>query len=178
MAALVVAVVGVAADSHHDKARSHLVARINNNPTSLWKATSYERFQGKEVGYSKNMLGLKEDFAEVFAQEVRDGKVQVVTANAETVKDIPDTFDAAVAFPKCNKTISDIRDQSDCGCCPSRFRRRACTRPAMHLTARDFHNLQFVPSHLFLIPVHRSAFHTGWAFAAASAALRARVQVP
>jgi cathepsin B len=30
---------------------------------------------------------------------------------------LPSDFDSATAFPKCAKTIGDIRDQSNCGCC-------------------------------------------------------------
>ena len=30
---------------------------------------------------------------------------------------VPTEWDAATAFPKCAKTIGDIRDQSNCGCC-------------------------------------------------------------
>ena len=35
----------------------------------------------------------------------------------EVAATIPDEFDSATNWPECAKTINDIRDQSNCGCC-------------------------------------------------------------
>ena len=99
----------------HNKVREAEVMRINSDEKILWKAKVYERFKNKPLGHSKNMLGLKDDFAKVYQDRVDDGTIEVVKASPGFTA--PDTFDSAEAFPECNKTITDIRDQSNCGCC-------------------------------------------------------------
>lgn len=47
----------------------------------------------------------------------KHAEVNTVDVLENDTNDIPDTFDAREAFPKCAEVIGRIRDQSDCGSC-------------------------------------------------------------
>jgi cathepsin B len=99
--------------------RAMLISQINIDPRNLWKATSYGRYEGQPLGAAKAMCGVDMDAyllelrGKVLSGEVEQGKE---TLHAE---DLPDSFDAATnpAWAVCSAIISDIRDQSACGCC-------------------------------------------------------------
>ena len=82
----------------HNKVREAEVNRINSDEKILWHAKVYERFNHKPLGHSKNMLGLKDDFAKVYQDRIDDGTIEVVKASPGFTA--PDTFDSAEAFPE------------------------------------------------------------------------------
>jgi cathepsin B len=94
--------------------RAAQIAEINAANTT-WKAAAHPRFSTEAPGASKGLLGLKGNWQVDIADAIKRGEMEryVPTANVE----VPTDWDAATAFPKCAKTITDIRDQSNCGCC-------------------------------------------------------------
>lgn len=101
----------------HDLERAKYVDWINNQPGVLWKAGFNPRFKGSPMGSSKSLLGVKPDNAERLRKAVEEGRVEMDTEGNWTATAIPETFDAAEKWPQCAKVITDIRDQSMCGCC-------------------------------------------------------------
>lgn len=62
------------------------------------------------------MCGVKGDWKADTAGAVLTGEFETfVPANPDM--EIPDSFDSETNWPMCSKTINDIRDQSNCGCC-------------------------------------------------------------
>jgi cathepsin B len=82
----------------------------------LWKAAANPRFAREAPGEGmKPLLGVLGDWkADIEAQKT---KGEVHTFPFDKSLDIPTDFDSAKAWPQCEKTINDIRDQSACGCC-------------------------------------------------------------
>ena len=60
-------------------------------------------------------MGVLGDWRMHIEREVQRGKVTRYVP--DSTDPIPSAWDAAEAFPQCAKTIGDIRDQSNCGCC-------------------------------------------------------------
>ena len=94
------------------------IDEINNTPGITWTA-GMNRFADLPIGASSSMIGARAPTPEELA--TMDG-IEVIPADAThpsglTKADIPTGYDARVGFPKCAKTIGDIRDQSMCGCC-------------------------------------------------------------
>lgn len=99
----------VTAISLDDIAREALVREINSAPGVLWNAAPNPSLKGLPVDYCpKSMCGVKPSPPELLAKAKRAPKVNAV---------IPDSFDSATNWPQCKKVITDIRDQSACGCC-------------------------------------------------------------
>ena len=75
--------VAAGAGNVHDEARAEMAAR----PGVTWTAGVVGRFRGAPLGSSKDMLGVKEDQAEVFAKAVEDGIMELVTGGAINAPD-------------------------------------------------------------------------------------------
>jgi len=110
----------IVADASHEEARydsrrSELIDSINSHPAALWTAGFNPRFTGQPIGASKDLCGVLPSSKQKVNDAIRAGTVKVAPYKA--VRDIPDSFDAAIAFPLCAELINDIRDQSNCGCC-------------------------------------------------------------
>jgi len=99
----------------HDAARQQIVDAHNANPENTWTMGIPDRFRGQAMGASSSLLGVMENNYEDVRQKIADGLIEVVEAPEGFAA--PDTFDSETAFPECAKVISDIRDQSNCGCC-------------------------------------------------------------
>ena len=102
--------------------RTVLVNEINANPQNLWKAASYPRFDGQPVGAAKAMCGVDINlYLQNLRSSIESGEVQVDETEVQA-NDLPESFDAASnpAWKSCATVISDIRDQSACGCCSCR----------------------------------------------------------
>jgi cathepsin B len=108
--------VAASAVNVHDQARAELAARVNAIPGITWTAGPVERFAGTPLGSFKDMLGVKEDQDAAWEQAIAAGEVEVVN-EASSNFEAPASFDSAENWPQCAKTILDIRDQSNCGCC-------------------------------------------------------------
>jgi len=94
--------------------RAAQIAEINAADTT-WKAAAHPRFADKAPGASKRLLGAKGNWGVEVREAIQRGEVERYVAKDDLA--VPDSWDAATAFPKCAKTIGDIRDQSNCGCC-------------------------------------------------------------
>ena len=81
-----------------------LVEKINSYPGVTWTA-KVGAMGGRKMG---SLMGVKDPLATL--------KLPKHVSNIRDA-DVPDTFDSATQWPKCAKVISDIRDQSMCGCC-------------------------------------------------------------
>jgi len=97
--------------------RKELVDYVNaQNPS--WVAGVDHRFGRLPIGASKPLLGVKPNNKKVRAEAVALGKiVRAPEPTPQQIAAIPASFDAATAWPQCAKIITDIRDQSNCGCC-------------------------------------------------------------
>lgn len=101
--------------AQHDEVRAQEVDRINAIPNLTWTAGVADRFRGQPLGAMKNLLGVTVDSHEKTKALIEAGEVEVVLAPEGFT--IPDSFDSETNWPACAKVISDIRDQSNCGCC-------------------------------------------------------------
>mmetsp|Transcript_18281 Transcript_18281/g.25687 ORF Transcript_18281/g.25687 Transcript_18281/m.25687 type:complete len:363 (-) Transcript_18281:307-1395(-) len=99
----------------HDMARSVEIERVNRIPGVKWTAGFNSRFRGLPSNATKPLLGVNvEENKAVMEQAIAQGKLHVQDYSGVA---IPDEFDSATEWPECAKTITDIRDQSNCGCC-------------------------------------------------------------
>lgn len=99
--------------------RASMISQINSNNTILWKATSYARFEGQPVGATKAMCGVDmPSYLNDLSEKIERGEIHV-NSGALRAEDLPESFDATSnpAWAGCSEVISEIRDQSACGCC-------------------------------------------------------------
>jgi len=82
-----------------------LVDRINNDPTSTWRATEHDMFKGKTLSQLKGHL-----FSPVYPPSA-NSKIPYLDYNV-TLKDLPESYNPDKEFPEC--TIGII-DQGQCG---------------------------------------------------------------
>lgn len=98
---------------HPDRAQA--IQEVNNAKTT-WVAAAHARFAADAPGASKPLLGVKGNWQVDIQEAIKQGRMEEYTgANANDA--VPEAWDAAEAFPDCAKSIGDIRDQSNCGCC-------------------------------------------------------------
>jgi len=83
-----------------------------------WVAGVNERFGSAPIGASKPLLGVKPEQKAIRELAIKEGRmIRAKPLTAAQKAAIPATFDSATAFPQCANVITDIRDQSNCGCC-------------------------------------------------------------
>jgi cathepsin B len=89
----------------------HEVAHAVNRANTTWRAGINARWVGKDMNYIKRQMG-------TILPTPIERKLAVKTILDEDldVEAIPDSFDARTAWPSC-PSISEIRDQSNCGSC-------------------------------------------------------------
>jgi len=102
------------ASAVHDKRKAQ-IDEIQSTPGVLWTAAPQERFASQAPGASKNMMGVKGDWKASIESAIASGKVE--RFQPLTAMEVPAAFDSETNWPDCSKTIGDIRDQSNCGCC-------------------------------------------------------------
>jgi len=108
-AAMWALIIGLVAANEHDEHRARVIDEINSVPGVLWTAGVNERFRGLPVGASKSLCGVKPESAAAV-------KALPKKAQLESLE-VPENFESAEHWPECAKIITDIRDQSNCGCC-------------------------------------------------------------
>jgi cathepsin B len=112
-----VSVSAVAAGAPHQD-RVAQIAAIQSTPGVLWKAAVVEKFASQAPGASSSLNGVKGDWKASVEAGIRSGKIKRFQPSKELqAMAIPESFDSAEHWPQCAKTITDIRDQSMCGCC-------------------------------------------------------------
>ncbi|KAG2378884.1 hypothetical protein C9374_008032 [Naegleria lovaniensis] len=82
-----------------------LIERINSNHTIGWKATKYDRFENVTIGYLRDSL---------FGLSLLPNDPDTPTIEGEVRVQLPASFDARTAWPRC---VLPIRDQQSCGAC-------------------------------------------------------------
>ena len=93
------------------------IKEIESTATT-WKAAPHPRFSSQAPGASKAMCGVLGNWAADIVDQVRAGEVEQYAPHPSVANTaIPEAFDSATNWPQCAKTINDIRDQSNCGCC-------------------------------------------------------------
>eukprot|EP00729_Bicosta_minor_P001000 gene1000-5641_t len=115
---------GVAAD------RAVEIDRINKDASLPWTAGASQRFPATSsteaaLAAMRPLLGSAGNATERKARLralAHAGNIGFKARNTHLTSTgptppVPDAFDSAVNWPKCAKVISDIRDQSNCGCC-------------------------------------------------------------
>jgi len=80
-----------------------------NTPKDGWVSGVNEKFEGASLKEVKAILGAIVDPDWVINLPERHIK--------EPIGDLPESFDARTAWPKCESVINHIRDQSNCGSC-------------------------------------------------------------
>jgi len=103
----------------HDKTRQQFIDEINSTPNITWFAAAHPRFEGTPLGSSASLCGVKPGAKAALDLAIRQGTVRMTESVKSSNIELPDSFDSATnpAWSKCAKVISDIRDQSNCGCC-------------------------------------------------------------
>jgi len=91
------------------------IEEIKKTPGVLWKAAAHPRFATEAPGASKDMNGVKGDQKANIQELIKLGEIEEFMPDANAA--IPEAFDSETNWPQCAKTIGDIRDQSNCGCC-------------------------------------------------------------
>jgi Papain family cysteine protease len=97
-----------------------LVAHVNEHAAS-WQAHMSPRFEGYTVADAKRIvdgtvLRGYPNYMEL-PQRKHTSVKQNFIGKTYTAADIPESFDAREAWPKCADLIGTARDQSDCGSC-------------------------------------------------------------
>jgi cathepsin B len=95
--------------------RAIMVSELNTLPGMTWKAAVNGRFASQAPGAAKPLCGVKGDWAAQIRARIDAGEIDEFVADESM--EIPTEFDSATNWPHCAKTIGDIRDQSNCGCC-------------------------------------------------------------
>lgn len=103
---------GFAAAAPAPNDRMAMIAEVQSTPGVLWTAGVTERFGLQPIGASKILQGVT---PEAMAKRVAYAK-SVQHEQLHSI-DTPESFDSETNWPQCAKVISDIRDQSMCGCC-------------------------------------------------------------
>lgn len=85
----------------------HLISTVNS-VQSKWIAGKNSRFEGLTLGQVKRQLGAW--------KEPLNKRLPLNIDLKGFLGSVPETFDARTAWPKCT-SISEIRDQSNCGSC-------------------------------------------------------------
>mmetsp|Transcript_19735 Transcript_19735/g.45644 ORF Transcript_19735/g.45644 Transcript_19735/m.45644 type:complete len:369 (-) Transcript_19735:306-1412(-) len=96
--------------------REEMVAQINAVEGLTWKAGVSDKFRDMPLGASRALYGAKTVSEGEMAMAIAKGDLEIAPIVTDT-SDIPDEFDSETNWPECAKTIGDIRDQSNCGCC-------------------------------------------------------------
>jgi hypothetical protein len=92
------------------------IAHLDKHAT--WKAAAHPRFAADAPGASSSLMGVKGNWVEDLREAVRQGEVEEYAPHPDTLAvAVPDSFDSATNWPSCGKTLNDVRDQSNCGCC-------------------------------------------------------------
>jgi len=111
------AAVAVATSGGHAD-RLAQIQTILDTPGVLWKPAVNERFGSEAPGASKSLMGVKANWKDELKKAMARGDiVPFESKGLLTDADIPESFDSEANWPHCAKTIGDIRDQSNCGCC-------------------------------------------------------------
>lgn len=100
-----------------DAHRQDIVAKVNTDPNSTWKAVypPIDRFKGKTYEVLASLAGVLGGDPYENAAGLPIRKLSDFT-DAFGTHDIPVDFDAVSAWPQC-PIIAEIRDQSACGSC-------------------------------------------------------------
>jgi len=98
---------------HPERAASIDVVKATAGVT--WTAAPHPRFSAEAPGASKSLLGVVGNWTDMIEQALARGDMQALLHDENV--EIPESFDSATQWPHCAKTINDIRDQSNCGCC-------------------------------------------------------------
>ena len=104
-----------AEDAVHPE-RAAQIAHLSKHAT--WKAAAHPRFAGYAPGASQTLMGVKGNWVEDLREAIRMGEIEEYAPHPDILAvAVPDAFDSATNWPACSKTLNDIRDQSNCGCC-------------------------------------------------------------
>jgi len=95
--------------------RQAQILNISLTEGVLWQAGVSERFRSEAPGASKTLCGVKGSWKDEIRAAVERGAIRVFASEENAL--IPESFDSETNWPKCAKSIGDIRDQSNCGCC-------------------------------------------------------------
>jgi len=110
------AAVAAATVAHPERLKQ--IELIKQTPGVLWRPALNPRFASEAPGSSKSWWGVKDNWKDVLNAALENGDVEPFSAPGLVADaEIPDHFDSAEQWPHCAKIITDIRDQSNCGCC-------------------------------------------------------------
>jgi len=110
------AAVAAATVAHPERLKQ--IELIKQTPGVLWTPALNPRFASEAPGSSKSWLGVKDNWKDVLNAALENGDVEPFSSSGLLADaEIPDHFDSAEQWPHCAKSITDIRDQSMCGCC-------------------------------------------------------------
>lgn len=108
-------IASVSAAPHADRLAQ--IEELKNTPNLSWTPGLHERFASEAPGASASLCGVKGDWKKAIQERLAKGEIKPFDSGLVGDEEIPEEFDSAKNWPKCEKIISDIRDQSNCGCC-------------------------------------------------------------
>jgi len=95
--------------------RAAQIAELKAMPGMTWTPVAHPKFASRMPGASKDFNGVKGDQRKILDAAIARGEIVEYLADENFVA--PESFDSEENWPQCAKTIGDIRDQSNCGCC-------------------------------------------------------------
>jgi len=118
--------------------RQKIIAQVNSNPASTWHAGVNPRFDGASYDYVKSLCGSLEDKGQSNLP-IEDPVVEVSA--------IPTAFDSRTQWGAQCPSMSEVRDQSNCGSCWAHGTAEAATDrfcitkgTNLHLSAEDINS--------------------------------------
>jgi len=115
MKLLLAALCGGATATYVNEERLAQIEHIRTQPGVLWQASAKTRFAQSPPGTSESLCGVKGNWSQQVNDAVKSGKMRAFTEESNDA--LPESFDSAANWPECAKVITDILDQSNCGCC-------------------------------------------------------------
>lgn len=113
--AILASVAAAVSGGHVD--RLEQIQTILDTPDVLWRPVVNDRFGSGAPGVSKSLCGATNWKHNLKKAMARGDVERFKPSGLLTESAIPDSFDSEANWPHCAKTIGDIRDQSNCGCC-------------------------------------------------------------
>jgi cathepsin B len=89
----------------------NIIAAINSDPSSTWRANVNKKFLGATVADAKRLLGVLPGNTRFLLKE------QTEPISEEQTNALPAAFDARTQWGKQCPSVSEVRDQAACGSC-------------------------------------------------------------
>jgi cathepsin B len=111
VAFLVVAVASAGLDLEAPALNGNIVAIVNSDPSSTWRAGVNKKFLGATIGDAKRLCGVLPGNTRFLLKE------QSQPISDEQAQALPTAYDARTQWGTTCPSVSEVRDQAACGSC-------------------------------------------------------------